>query len=449
MNLTNNQAGDPATIGATWQGLPDSFKIGVTGAANLDGTLYLFKGGWYLPVSAPAQRAKLTALQGWPTTPNWVDGVIDAVVSNGSGVGMDGTVSAILTRGSEYVVVDFKNNKVTFGPAAIDEGSGWKDALPAGWASGGWDGAVYLEQNGEECHLRLSRPASCQLPRVRLNRLATAIHRFDLTGWPSTWNPVLNHAPGGRMGNLWASANGGQVLRHDGAAWNIRPGVARSTSVGQDDSVYAIGGDNQTVDLYQWDGTRFNLQGIPVSPLRKSRWAMTITCGCATAITPCIATRATNLHTVDLGAGVPNPTHMSANADGTLWHCNSSNANTFRLISESTNPSDTITVKDGSVTSVQKVASTGFGAAHCLVTENGQPQLYRYDSPYVFKTSERHKVATSNDRIFAQGLGNLYFVQYGSAHQVSRAHRGAGCAYRPGSRQLYAIRHGASRKYLW
>ena len=37
---------------------------------------------------------------------------------------------------------------------------------------------------------------------------------------------------------------------------------------------------------------------------------------------------------VDLGAGVPNPTHMAANADGTLWHCNSSNANAFRLISE-------------------------------------------------------------------------------------------------------------------
>ena len=35
---------------------------------------------------------------------------------------------------------------------------------------------------------------------------------------------------------------------------------------------------------------------------------------------------------------------------------------------------------------VQKVASTGFGAAHCLVGQSGSAQLYRYDSPYVFRT---------------------------------------------------------------
>lgn len=84
VDLASNQAGEPAAIGSVWKELPDSFKIGITGAANLAGTLYLFKGGWYLPVSAPAQRALLTTLEGWPTTSNWVDGVIDAVVSNGS-----------------------------------------------------------------------------------------------------------------------------------------------------------------------------------------------------------------------------------------------------------------------------------------------------------------------------------------------------------------------------
>ena len=121
---------------------------------------------------------------------------------------------------------------------------------------------------------------------------------------------------------------------------------------------------------------------------------------------------------VDLGAGVPNPTHMAANADGTLWHCNSTNANTFRLISESTKPLGSITLSD-KVTSVQKVASTGFGAAHCLVKENGQTQLYRYDSPYLFKTAGDCPIlGNGSDGIittgstFAQGLGNLYGTQF-------------------------------------
>ena len=43
------------------------------------------------------------------------------------------------------------------------------------------------------------------------------------------------------------------------------------------------------------------------------------------------------------------------------------------------------------MTGVHKVASTGFGAAHCLVTQNGRPQVYRYDSPYIFKTARDYR----------------------------------------------------------
>ena len=407
VDLTSDQAAQPAAIGAMWPKLPDSFKIGVTGAANLDGTLHLFKGGWYLSVSAPDQRAKLSALQGWPTTPNWMDGVIDAVVSNGSGVGMDGSVSAILTRGSEYIVVDFKNNKVLSGPTAIAEGTGWKDALPAGWLSGGWDGAVYLQHNGTTTIYVYRGPqvASFQAfaTTVAQPRYIASIY----SDWPATWNPVLNHAPSGRSGDLWAAAKDGGVLRYDGAAWSCTQHVGPCVSVGQDGSVYAIDTDG---DLCLWDGSQFYPQG----PDPQGAGFVQVAVGDKDHVwvrnSNNVATRYLGggaFYPVDFGPGVPDPTHMSANADGTLWHCNDSNHSVFRLISEATNPSDTITVKDGSVTSVQKVASTGFGAAHCLVTENGQPQLYRYDSPYVFKTAQPY--FTIND--FAQGLGNLYLIK--------------------------------------
>ena len=67
-----------------------------------------------------------------------------------------------------------------------------------------------------------------------------------------------------------------------------------------------------------------------------------------------------------------------------------------------------IPVQQGSVTSVQKVASTGFGAAHCLVTQGGQPQVYRYDSPYVFKTPAAYSI--SNYGQIVQGAGMLYLL---------------------------------------
>jgi hypothetical protein len=317
---------------------------------------------------------------------------------------MDGTtVSAILTRGSEFIIVDFRNSKVISGPSPIDQGSGWKEALPAGWASGGWDGAVYLEQNGETVIYVYRGPQVASFPAFATTVAQPHYIASIYSGWPATWNPVLNHAPSGRMGNLWASAKDGRVLRHDGAAWNWTPGVGPCVSVGQDGTVYAIDTDG---DLCLWDGSQFQSEsgGFPQVAVAVGDKDHVWVRDSNNAVKRCQG--GGSFGPVDFGPGVPNPTHVAANADGTLWHCNSGNPSVFRLISEATNPSDTITVKDGSVTSVQKVASTGFGTAHCLVTENGQPQLYRYDSPYVFKTAQPY--FTIND--FAQGLGNLYLI---------------------------------------
>ena len=179
MNLRNNQAGEPIAIGKTWPALPDSFKLRVTGAASIDGTLICSKAAGTFPsCQAGLRRAKLTSVHGWPTTDNWVDGLVDAVVSNDKGIGQDGTVSAILMRGSEYIVVDFKNSKVIFGPAPI--GPGQADGHSARrLGNGRLDGAVYLQHNGTMSSTSITArklPASPRSPRPSLN----AIHRFDL-----------------------------------------------------------------------------------------------------------------------------------------------------------------------------------------------------------------------------------------------------------------------------
>ncbi|UBF29989.1 PQQ-like beta-propeller repeat protein (plasmid) [Kovacikia minuta CCNUW1] len=97
--------------------------------------------------------------------------------------------------------------------------------------------------------------------------------------------------------------------------------------------------------------------------------------------------------------------HIGANNDGTLWHCNNT-PDAHRLVSEATAPSEQLTV-DAAVTSVQRVATTGFGSSHCLAQySDGSQGIYRYDSPYVFKTSNAYGNATG----IISGFGKVYVV---------------------------------------
>jgi hypothetical protein len=75
------QVSAPQPIGTVWPDLPDSFKLGVIGAAGLlEGSgLVLFNGGRYATTDNSVPMGRLTDLAGWPQTANWVDGVIDSV----------------------------------------------------------------------------------------------------------------------------------------------------------------------------------------------------------------------------------------------------------------------------------------------------------------------------------------------------------------------------------
>lgn len=392
VNLTTNQTSAPIAIVTTWPSLPDSFKLRVTGAASQAGKLILFNGGRYVPADGSAPPKKLTSLSLWPTTPNWADGLVDAVIYSGIYLGRD---TAYLVRGSEALAFVIESEFVF----QVDI----KDVLPAAWTSTGVDtgtlindGTIFYFYKGTQVIKGSSSP-----------QYVAAAHQT----WPATWNPQLQHAPSGRVGNLWAclqSTGAPQnmpILQHDGDQWNVKPGLAYSASVGQDGEVFVA----STAGLFRWNPSINNFEGY-ASPAAKQ-----VAVGDAEHVwvldsnNNVLQYTAPNTSTVaNLGVGIPAPTHMAANADGTLWHCNSGNANAYRFLSDANAPQAGIPIKQGIVSAVQKVAATGFGAAYCLAQQNGQTQAYRYDSPYIFKTPSTYSATTRGP--LAVGLGMVYIT---------------------------------------
>ena len=211
VDLTNNQAGKPEAIGNTWQALPDSFKIGVTGAANLGGTLHLFKGGWYLPVSKPTARAKLTATPRL-ARPHRTGSMVRSMPWSATAA-----ASARTARYPQSLRAARNTSSSTSRTAKLfsdlqrsARGQAGRTVCPPVGKAGGWDGAVYLQQNGATVIHVYRGPQVASFPQfsktvVRPQYIA-AMH----TQWPANWNAVINHAPSGRMGNLWASSHGGR-----------------------------------------------------------------------------------------------------------------------------------------------------------------------------------------------------------------------------------------------
>ncbi|MEX5219499.1 MAG: hypothetical protein NW701_16850, partial [Nitrospira sp.] len=409
-----------ATIAEAFPKVPDSFKLGVSGAAFSNTKLLLFKGGRYVLADGSSAPQQLTDIDNWPKTPVWQDGLITAVYAD--------DYKIWLFNGAEYVEVvgwEFPG-----GPGAIATGKtsdlfNWGRVLPAAWLSSGFDAGISTATG----FILFNGAAVAQFDGSAAASITPTYVSKAYPAWPATWNPMLNQAPSGRVGNLWAVDTAQNVFQHDGVQWIQRFGKVQQVSVGQDGAVYHISAN--AVDLYKWDGKEgWAHQATSAVPLAQ------IALGDETHIwvrdNNNQAHRYSNQdHTftaVDLGAGVPNPTHMAATSDGTLWHCNNSNADAFRFISGETTASAAIPVRQGSVTGVQKVAGTGFGAAHCLVTAgDGSAQVYSYESPYLFKTATNYRMLGDSGVTgaqFAQGLGNLYFVQFvsspASGYQIVR-----------------------------
>ena len=404
VNPATRQAGAAKPIAQQWPSLPDSFKFGVAGAANSptsEGGLVLFNGGRFISTDGSIPLTALTSLANWPQTAKWKEGVIDGVFSNLAD-------QIFLLRGDEVISIDPLNKQVLAGPGPL---SGFLNfaVLPATWAAGVdaiaraasdtrlifKGGAVYIEKD--------SGPGS------GLSYLGSAF-----TNWPTTWHPVLQHAPNGRDGNLWSvlpAAHGNWIMQHDGDSWRQVPNQADHVGVGQDNAVMIASAQR----LWKFTGA---LDGSGFTPVSPQSNIVQVSLGSANTVWARDA--GNNVYRFDAGSGslsqnanIGTATHIAANIDGTLWHAKPNDANMHRFLTEANTTQAGIPVKSGIVTRVQKVAATSFGTAHCLTQNNdGSTQLYRYDSPYVFKTATEYKVAASSTSSFAQGLGNLYFVQF-------------------------------------
>lgn len=391
----------PLPIATNWPALPDSFKLGVKGAANVNGVLYLFNGGAYLAADGSVPRTMLTDLAGWPQTQHWVQGVVDAVYS-------DGSVNLSLFRGAEYITVDFSSKTVAAGPAPIANFPVWKSQIPLDWAASGID-AAFLQ--GSETVV-YKGPALVTLSANGSNTPTPQYIAAANRDWPAVWHPQLQHAPSGRLGNLWVATRAGGVVMHDGEQWNARPsaGAAASVSTGADGSAYVCAAASPS--LSQWNAASAQWQLVATASSNLEQVAVGDAAhvwvrDCNNGVHSFDATHRVLKSVPLVGA----PTHMAANSDGTLWHCTAGDTNAYCFISEGSTAPAAIPINPGIVSSVQKVSSTGFGTAHCLAQQSdGSMGVYRYESPYVFKTAQSYYASWHASNQIAQGLGNLYIV---------------------------------------
>ncbi|MBV9325246.1 MAG: PQQ-binding-like beta-propeller repeat protein [Chloroflexi bacterium] len=403
--------GSPRPISEVWPHLPASFALGVDGAAVFHNALYLFKAGRFVAANGGQPVVKLTDLKGWPQDAAWKDGLVDLVI------GLQQPEAIALVRGDHFVLIDPAAQMVVQqGPKSLNAlfdhdllnrvKAGQVDALlcPTAFnqpvtAFAGPAVMVYADSGS-------AQPSSTNyLPQA-------------LGAWPAIWHPILTHAPSGRADGLWAAAHDGKVLHHDGASWYPTDGRAMAVSAGADGSVFGIGFDSAQHQLLRLDGARWNVVTQAAGPLAQ------ISVGDAERVW--VRDSSDAVHRLDhsdpkqprltVQPLLGQATHIDANADGTVWSCDKSGS-ALRLISEST-----ATPQKVAAGGVAKVTSTSFGTAHFLVNQNGAAQVHRYDSPYVFKTSQAYNVGTVGG--IANGLGHVYFVDLeGAASEGTKLHR--------------------------
>lgn len=391
---------EPKTIATLWPKLPRSFQLGVDGAANVDGVLYLFKAGRYVraDVSTDAvmsdDSAPLTSLTGWPKTATWQHGLVDAVGAN-----TDNTTATItLFRDSEFVVVDMVSKAVTEGPTKLSKRYR--------------GGLLTIMQHG--------------IDAVAFDGTTTRVYQGPLKwatddgGKPSAtyadfrseWNPTLAHAPSGRASALWSiDATDGTVYRHDGDDWHEMPGpngTPTSITAGADDGVYAITNSNAVVQFDAQTGEWTQLGAPSTTSLTQ------ISAGDNQHIyvrndNDEIERFDATTKTLTPAAAGAKATDIAASFDGTVWHCQRDDPKAYRHLSASTVQPHAFDVAAG-VTSVQKVATTGFGASHVLVQEGADTKIYQLNSPYLMKTPGNYDSAMG--RQMAVGAGCLFFPYY-------------------------------------
>jgi hypothetical protein len=339
----------------------------------------------------------LNTSQGWPQTANWREGIIDAVFD-----GFDGTM---LIRGGEFVEIGRSPGggplTVMNGPAPVANLPGLPNPLPAGWQALDFNAGFGVLVNSNVDHSVLTRGAQALvIPHDYTLSPSVSYIPEVVGGWPASWHPQLQHAPSGRQDGLWAATQQGQIVSFDGTRWTQQSGDAVSVAAGRDGTVFAVGKQNQQ-QLSQWNGSGWSVVATHSTALNQ------VAVGNRDLVWTCDNSQAVHQLTngqLQAATAVGSAVHLAANHDGTLWSCTGQDAHANRYASDLGVAPATILATG----TVLKVASTGFGTAHCLTRQSGTTQLYRYDSPYVFRTPGSYIFPRDNP--IEQGLGSVFFV---------------------------------------
>src|SRR5215471_11126123 len=416
VDLATQQTSAPADIAATWPSLPDTFKLGVTGASydQASKKLYLFNGGRYVPTDGSAPPARLTDLANWPADDATfgaavIDGVFATLMS-------DGTTDTYLLRGAQTLRVDLAAATVTDVPRAFTDYYDYATFLPGDWQATGIDAGVAVISPAPDVFTNYMYRGPALVtwhrgsPYPQVAQYIASVHQT----WPAAWHPVLLHAPSGRDGNLWSvvaaagyATGTGQVIQHNGQVWTSFPStIAMSISAGQDGTVIHV--QPNTGSMWQWNGGGWSAVG-PVVPAPLQQISL------GGAGHAWVRDTSNNVYrfdptanTITQSATVGQAAHIAATGDGTLWHARPNDANAYRLLSGQNVLQPAIPVQPGSVTSVQKVTGTGFGLGYCLAQAGTSVNLYRYDSPYVFKSQYGFSPIAASRLV--EALGAVYFT---------------------------------------
>lgn len=372
----------PTSIASVWSNLPASFTLGLDGLAMAAGVLYLFCNGRYVAIDPTTNAASapvaLTSISGWPSGDSWQHGVIDAVGAHATNVT---NPFILLWSQGEYVFVDMTTKTVTDGPHPLDYyvSGDMLAAMQQGFTSILWDESANYQLkvfNGPVIHQTAQRNGP--------------VYSVYAAGYYPGWVPQLGHAPSGQTNSLWGIGTYSpnfDLFQYDGTNWNIGAttglNAVASVAVGLDGNVFALSDTGLgSTNLKQFDPTTQTwaiVASTTSAPIQLSVgdtnhiWARD-------AHNTVYRRNGSNFNAVSLGHPA---TDIAAGSDGTLWYT-ADTPNIYRFLSESTMPS-TVISGDTNNAIVTKVASTGFGTAYMLTRE--QAQVFSYPSPYVFKTS--------------------------------------------------------------
>lgn len=422
-------AGPVASIGQTWNNLPDTFTMGLDGAAEAAGVLYLFRHGRYVAIDDATGNASapvaLSTFANWPATANWSQGSFDAI---GSNVDDPSYTRVHIWNNLEFITVDMVAKTVVDGPHPLNY-----------YVT---DAMLNVMQNGFSAVTFSAVEFNVTAYQGMVVYQATEQNGGIAIQYPSfndgIWSPTLTHAPSGVVGAMWgvlqmnvtpAPANYGVPVYHDGTGWQgsvINTSLFTHISAGSDGTVFGViltNTNDYALAQLQADGSTWTqIVNLPVPPAHLSVgnanhvWLL----GTDNKVYRYAGSAFTQVTTIDMA------THIAANPDGTVWHAKG-DPYAYRFISESTAAATQLEIANGNA--VNKVASIGFATAYVLADNTTlqaqtdvQPAaayattaLYAYDSIYVWKTSQTY-IPQWDNQFACYGLipagSNVYLVAH-------------------------------------